>query len=211
MVHSCYWKLNYYTLVSLLLPYSAFILEGLTILCLLTFAVGTLLCEAYESSVKMAKSAEYLDIGTSQLVYKMAQNKETPIANDGSPNEAAGENAPAPSPADNSTNFVDIYNVPPPPMVVTPEHGRTDILYTIVPGQISSAAERRGVNPRIIYGDPGLYSSDLEPEEEWVLEKSYYYKPFDEDSSDDSSGDSSDDEGGTQMSSSKHLHWVEFF
>ena len=172
--------------------------------------MGTLIVEAYESSFQMAKSAEYLDIENSQLVYKTHlyfDNKETHII----------------APAYNlTTNFVDIHNVPPPPMVVTPDDGRTDILYTIVPGQISSAAERRGVNPRIIYGEPGLYSSDLEPEEEWELEKSYYYKPFDDDSSDDSSGDSSgdssddssgdssddssDDEGGTQMSSSKHLH-----
>ena len=91
-------------------------------------------------------------------------------------------------------DVTDMFAVPPPPMVVAPddsENGRKEIIYTIVPGQIAAAAERRGIIPYHVYG---IFWPDLG--EEFPIERSYYFKPYDEDYSDSDFYDDEDDDSG---------------
>lgn len=91
-------------------------------------------------------------------------------------------------------DMIDMFAVPPPPMVVAPddtENGRKEIIYTIVPGQIAAAAERRGIIPYHVYG-----ISWPNMDEEIPIERSYYFKPYDEDYSDSDFSDDEDDVSG---------------
>jgi len=147
--------------------------------------IAVLLVEAYESSVQMSKSARFLH-NTETLPYGMFPNS------------------------------MDMFYVPPPPF-----YGPNDeelyacksdnfmseqLVYTIVPGQISAAAARRNIRPGPtsinafapirVYGE-WIASSGNSPSEEMKIEKGNYYEVCDSDSSsyygsdeDDSSDDS---------------------
>jgi hypothetical protein len=126
----------------------------------LLHTLGVLLVEAYESSVATSKSARFLG-----------------------PKEAL--------PYRTRPGSIDMFHVPPPPLTesLTPndKDGGPDsmnLVYTIVPGQISAAAQRRNIGPHDVYGivSHDAYgawmSSRNSParDEEIVIEKGYYYK-----------------------------------
>jgi hypothetical protein len=70
----------------------------------------------------------------------------------------------------------DIFKFPPPPFWKT---GDGDEIYTVVPGQIRAAAERRGIQPCNVYGDADalwVTTSGFTMEEEMDIEESYYYE-----------------------------------
>jgi hypothetical protein len=114
----------------------------------LLHTLGILLVEAYESSVEMAEHAQFLE-PDGELTY--------------------GINLPG---------SVDMFQTPPPPFCESSEdHSNADDaediehenerkLYTIVPGQISAAAKKRGIRPHHVYG---FFS-------EGEVEEAYYYK-----------------------------------
>ena len=103
-------------------------------------------------------------------------------------------------------DMIDMFAVPPPPMVVAPddtENGRKEIIYTIVPGQIAAAAERRGIIPYHVYG---IFWPDLG--EEFPIERSYYFKPYDEDYSDSDFSEDEDDSGHSIKQAKQRREWV---
>ncbi|KAL9187127.1 hypothetical protein ACHAXT_010847 [Thalassiosira profunda] len=55
---------------------------------------------------------------------------------------------------------------------------KTELLYTIVPGQIRAAAEKREIAPSVVYGDTWIPSPGFTVDEERGIEESYYYQPF---------------------------------
>jgi histone H3/H4 len=132
--------------------------------------MGILVVDALESSVQMAKSSAYRD--ASQEVCYNAPRRCTTL---------------------------DTFEIPPPPLrwkVEDCDITEGDIIeeiYTIVPGQIRAAAERRNIFPYHVYGDTWIPSNGFTVEEEKAIEESYYYKLFDADSSD------SEDEGGDDV------------
>jgi len=68
------------------------------------------------------------------------------------------------------TVSIDMFNTPPPPFQ------NEQLLYTVVPGQIRSAAKERGITPSHVYGDVWVASSGFTKEEEEEIERSYYYQ-----------------------------------
>ena len=137
--------------------------------------MGTLLVEAYESSVELSKSAKY----TEQIIIDDKKNEYSP------------------DDKEIRVDCVNIFKVPPPPFVVKdPSDGsESHKIYTIVPGQIAAAARRRQLRPCQLYGGFLAYNSDT-TSDTWGVEESFYYKPYDEDYSD---GDSSDDEDNAEL------------
>ena len=113
--------------------------------------LAVLLVEAYESSVDMAKTARYLEEGE-PLTYGI------------------------------SPDTIDMFYCPPPPLYALTKDEDSSLddveetVFTIVPGQISAAAERRNIQPSKVYGWKGFagYFSLEESEED--KERSYYYK-----------------------------------
>lgn len=70
---------------------------------------------------------------------------------------------------------VDMFKTPPPPF------RDEQLVYTIVPGQIRTAAEQRDITPYKVYGDVWVASSGFTEkedtkEEEMDIERSYYYQ-----------------------------------
>ncbi len=116
--------------------------------------LGVLLVETYESSVEMAKHAKFLE-PDEELTYGIT----------------------------NLPGSVDMFQTPPPPFCESSEdHSNADDaediehenerkVYTIVPGQISAAAKKRGIGPSHVYGDYFYLH-----EEEMEAEEAYYYK-----------------------------------
>jgi hypothetical protein len=118
----------------------------------LLHTLGILLVEAFESSVDVAKHAQFLE-PDEELAYGIT----------------------------NLPGSVDMFQTPPPPFCESSEdhsnanaedieHENERKLYTIVPGQISDAAKERGFKPHHVYG---IFFDD---EEEMEAEKAYYYK-----------------------------------
>jgi hypothetical protein len=92
---------------------------------------------------------------------------------------------------------IDMFKTPPPLSWKTQEENQP--IYTIVPGQIKSAAEQRDIQPYNVYGITWVPTSGFTAEEEFDIEMSYYYDgdpSNDEMSVDDSShpSDLSEDE-----------------
>jgi len=168
-------------------------------------AIGTLVAHAYELSYNEANAAKYLG-EDEELVY------------------------------DEPTDGIDMFYVPPPPMHMEGNESDDEYLwdvcrtpneriYTIVPGKIRAAAEERGINTSIVYGDTWISSSDFTDDEERETEKSYYYQPFDVDdeetsegidaetnadddmSEDSTSSDLSDDENDHILNRSDYVDW----
>ena len=87
----------------------------------------------------------------------------------------------------NPDSTVDMFYVPPPPFC---DEDSRDIIYTIVPGQISAAAQRRNIQPHKVYGRWSFHE----------VEESYYYEPCHRECSDSQTSDdksrTSDDNGG---------------
>jgi len=117
----------------------------------LLHTLGVLLVEAYESSVEMSKSARFLG-PEEALPYRMFPDS------------------------------IDMFYVPPPPITEPLNNEKIDIdkekkdpVYTIVPGQISAAAQRRNIEPHVVYCGCG-YVSSLSFEDEEIIETNYYYK-----------------------------------
>ncbi len=116
----------------------------------LLHTLGILLVEAYESSVDMTESVRYLD-PKQTLTY----------------GSCAGP--------------MDMFYTPPPPFNASPSHehsnedDRKQPVYTIVPGQISVAAEKRGIGPSKVYSHYFSVSSPS-ADEEMLAEKEYYYE-----------------------------------
>eukprot|EP00985_Skeletonema_marinoi_P034472 scaffold44040_cov197-Skeletonema_marinoi.AAC.1 len=117
----------------------------------LLHTLGVLLVEAYESSVEMSKSARFLG-PEEALPYRMFPDS------------------------------IDMFYVPPPPITEPLNDEKIDIdkekkdpVYTIVPGQISAAAQRRNIEPHVVYCGCG-YVSSLSFEDEEIIETNYYYK-----------------------------------
>ena len=116
----------------------------------LLHTLGVLLVEAYESSVEMAKRAQYLG-----------------------PNEVLlyGQ----------SPDSMDMFFKPPPPFCKPSDEDtgkdleieRTQSVYTVVPGQIRAAAEKRGFGPYKVYGH---FYYDQGRGEEMEIEKRFYYQ-----------------------------------
>jgi len=67
---------------------------------------------------------------------------------------------------------MDMFYTPPPPFN---EDDRKQPVYTIVPGQISVAAEKRGIGPTKVYSHYFSFSSPS-ADEEMLAEKEYYYE-----------------------------------
>ena len=125
----------------------------------LLHTLGILLVEAYESSVVVSKSARFLG-----------------------PKEAL--------PYRTRPGSIDMFHVPPPPLTesltLNDKDGGSDnmnLVYTIVPGQISAAAQRRNIGPHDVYGvglhlDSEWMSSrnSLAQDDEVLIESGYYYK-----------------------------------
>jgi len=152
----------------------------------LLHTLGVLLVEAYESSVEMAKSARFL--GPKQVL-----------------------------PYRKYPDSIDMFYVPPPPLTeplndeeididIDIDKEKKDPVYTIVPGQISAAAQRRNIEPHDVYG--GWITSKESSEDEEMIETSYYYKDhhfeicdscFPEDCKCDSSDDDSNDADGNSV------------
>ena len=120
----------------------------------LLHTMGVLLVDAYESSVEreLTKNRVFLGAGE-ELTY------ETP------------------------TDGIDMFITPPPSFY---DHGKEDTIdsstietsrhiYTIVPGQISTAAESRSIIPSKVYGNVWVASSGFTQDEEMKIERSYYY------------------------------------
>ena len=106
----------------------------------LLHTLGILLVGAYESSVDMTKSVRFLD-PKQALTY----------------GSCAGP--------------MDMFYTPPPPFNASPSHEhsnedeRKQPVYTIVPGQISAAAEKRGIGPSKVYSHYFSVSSPSADEE----------------------------------------------
>ena len=127
----------------------------------LLHTLGVLVVEAYESSVEMSKSAQFL--GPKQFL-----------------------------PYRTRPGSIDMFYVPPPPLTEPVTLNDTDggsdnmnLVYTIVPGQISAAAQRRNIRPHDVYGIEarsdgyGEWMSSRNspaPDEEVLIECGYYYK-----------------------------------
>jgi len=102
------------------------------------------------------------------------------------------------------TLSIDMFKTPPPPFY-NPD---VAVVYTIVPGQIETVAEQRGITPSKVYGDAWVAISGFDPEEEEETEKSYYYKEtFDDDSegsiSDSDSSEKNEDNIDSEMDTSR--------
>jgi hypothetical protein len=72
----------------------------------------------------------------------------------------------------------DIFKFPPPPFWKTGD-GDEYKIYTVVPGQIRTAAERRGIEPCNVYGGVDAFwvtTPGFTLEEEMDIEESYYYE-----------------------------------
>jgi NACalpha-BTF3-like transcription factor len=111
----------------------------------LLHTLGILLVEAYESSVEITKAVRFLD-PKQALTY----------------GSCAGP--------------MDMFYTPPPPFNESPSHDdRKQPVYTIVPGQISAAAEKRGIGPSKVYSHYFSVSSPS-ADEEMLAEKEYYYE-----------------------------------
>jgi len=98
---------------------------------------------------------------------------------------------------DEPTVSVDMFKTPPPPF----QNGQ-HLVYTIVPGQIRTVAEERGITPYKVYGDVWVASSGFTKEEEDEIERSYYY----EDEDDEEEESDTDDE--MTMSNRKKLMMI---
>jgi len=126
--------------------------------------LGMLLVDAYESSVEIEMTSK-----TSFLSADKELTYNTP------------------------TDSIDMFKIPPPPFYppgykwYTPgdrKDVRKESIYTIVPGQIRSAAENRDIMQSIVYGDVWIASSGFTAEEEMEIERSYYYDEYCEDEPD---------------------------
>ena len=89
----------------------------------------------------------------------------------------------------------------PPPFYPKPvddypdDHPDDAVVYTIVPGQIETAAEQRDITPRKVYGETWVAILGFSPEEEKKTERSYYYKEtFHGDTTEESDSDSIDND-----------------
>ena len=71
---------------------------------------------------------------------------------------------------DEPTQSIDMFKTPPPPFQ------NEQLVYTIVPGQISAAAEERDITPSNVYGDVWVASLGFTKDEEEEIERSYYYQ-----------------------------------
>ena len=77
---------------------------------------------------------------------------------------------------------IDVFHVPPPPLNQPLNDEESDQkveitpVYTIVPGQISAAAQRRNIEPHDVYASDGWMNSRNSPEDEEIIERSYYYR-----------------------------------
>ena len=89
------------------------------------------------------------------------------------------------------TLSIDMFKTPPPPFQ------DEQIVYTIVPGQISAVAEERGITPCKVYGAEWVASSGFTKEEEDEIERSYYYQSI----------SSSDDDDYSDLDSDPILNW----
>ena len=89
---------------------------------------------------------------------------------------------------DEPTGSKDMFRSPPPPLK------SESLVYTIVPGQISTAAEQNGITPSKVYGDVWVVSAGFTKEEEVKFEQSYYYESVSL-SDDDELRDSCSDNG----------------
>jgi hypothetical protein len=96
------------------------------------------------------------------------------------------------------TDSLDMFKFPPPPF--QNEH----LVYTIVPGQIRTAAEERDITPSNVYGDVWVSSSGFTKEEEDEIERSYYYQSI---SSSDNEEEEDDDDDEYSDSDSDILNW----
>eukprot|EP00985_Skeletonema_marinoi_P026251 scaffold20215_cov191-Skeletonema_marinoi.AAC.3 len=123
----------------------------------LLHTLGVLLVEAYESSVELSKNARFLD-----------PDDEGLLSSDGSHSLPYGV----------LPNSMDMFYVPPPPLSVI-EHDKESFsnhvkhVYTLVPGQICAAAERRNIRPNKIYGGWTSTESDAK---EMDFELGLYFK-----------------------------------
>jgi len=137
----------------------------------LLHALGELLVSAYDSCDEKTNTVQLLD-AEEQLTY----------------NEPNVE--------------ISMFKSPPPPFYPKPstdwqyqDHPNDAVVYTIVPGQIETAAEQRDITPRKVYGDVWVAISGFDPEEEKKTEKSYYYKEtFHGDESEESESENEEDE-----------------
>jgi len=140
---------------------------------LLLLVVGTLLVEAYESSVDLSISAKFIErrsinhYGKSPLVYAMPINPTPQLHDDDDSDEDCvcdgdeeimydDENSPRAPVSSALTTDTDMFKIPPPPFDINDEE--TDSprrIHTIVPGQIAAAVERRGLTPSKVYGGIG--------------------------------------------------------
>ena len=120
----------------------------------LLHTLGVLLAEAYESSVEMSKTARFL--GPEEVLpYRLTVRPGS----------------------------IDMFYVPPPPLTESltlydREAGpdNMNLVHTIVPGQISAAAQRRNIGPRDVYGEWMSSKNSPAPEQEVQIERGYYYK-----------------------------------
>ena len=109
---------------------------------------------------------------------------------------------------------VDMFSSPPPPF-----QNEQQLVYTIVPGHIRTAAEQRGITPYKVYGAEWVASSGFTKDEEMEIERSYYYKDISSSDDDEDEESCSDDEiedrkenaslGSVESKSDSRVSWTE--
>jgi len=111
---------------------------------------------------------------------------------------------------------ISMFKTPPPPFYSKPrndyyqDHPDDAVVYTIVPGQIETAAEQRGLTPTKVLGDVWVAISGFSPKEEKKTEKSYYYKEtFHNDDSEESDSDSVGSDSFRSISFQNGSVWVD--
>ena len=121
----------------------------------LLHALGMLLVDVYESSVEIEMTRKSSFLSTDE---ELTYNEPT--------------------------KTVDMFKSPPPPFyplykpLQEEDEQDESIIYTIVPGQVRSAAEKRDITPCIVYGDVWIATSGFTAEEEMGIERSYYYDEY---------------------------------
>ena len=86
------------------------------------------------------------------------------------------------------TTGIDMFKIPPPPFWSGDES-----IYTIVPGQIRAAAEKRNITPSMVYGITWMTSLGFTQDKEMDIEMSYYYDGIDSSSEEDDNNDSDEE------------------
>jgi len=169
----------------------------------LLHTMGTLLVESLESSVKMEQFSKATFLGADEeLVYgNQILGADEELACDSDEDDEL-ERHELTYDGPPTSRAMDMWKVPPPPIYEYNDNEddgfllrERNITYTLVPGQIVAAAEKRNIPTCKVYGNSKIPSSGQTWNEEMEFERSLYCKSLsDDDFSDDESIFFSNDE-----------------